>query len=153
MKKVIFIVSLLFAAPLFSQAQTPGVMNWMAGTWQLKTNGGLIVEQWVVINDSTLAGKSMFVKNGTDTIPQETIELIQRNGKWSYIPVVGGQNNSQPVVFSVIFQRGTEFIAENPLHDFPQRIAYRRIKTQLFASIEGRKNGKFGKQNFDYSGE
>jgi hypothetical protein len=108
------------------------------------------LEQWQIANDSTLIGKSLFVKNGTDTIPQETIELAFRNGEWFYIPTVINQNNAQPVRFKVIFSKGTEFISENPAHDFPQRIAYRRIKNQLFASIEGKKNGKYGKQNFDF---
>jgi hypothetical protein len=108
------------------------------------------MENWEVINDSTLAGKSFFIKDNKDTIPQETIELTFRNGTWNYIPTAIGQNNNQPVAFRVIFQKGSEFIAENPAHDFPQRIAYRRIKNQLFASIEGRMNGKYGKQNFDF---
>jgi hypothetical protein len=43
-----------------------------------------------------------------------------------------------------------EFICENPSHDFPQRIAYRRIENDLFASIEGRKNNKYSKQNYDF---
>ncbi|NBP69944.1 MAG: hypothetical protein EBU52_14495 [Cytophagia bacterium] len=37
-----------------------------------------------------------------------------------------------------------------PTHDFPQRIAYRRVKNQLYASIEGLKKGKYQKQNFDF---
>jgi len=122
----------------------------MAGTWKINTGSGSIVEQWHIANDSTLSGKSSFVKNGTDTIPQETIELAFRNGDWYYIPTVKNQNNSQPVSFKVILLKGSEFISENPAHDFPQRIAYRRIKNQLFASIEGRRNGKYSKQNFDF---
>jgi hypothetical protein len=55
------------------------------------------------------------------------------------------------VKFKVIFLKATEFICENPAHDFPQRIAYRRIKQQLFASTEGKKNGRYNKQNFDFS--
>jgi hypothetical protein len=125
-------------------------MQWIAGTWKIKGGSGTIVEQWLIENDSTLKGKSYFIKNDTDTIPQETIELAFRNGDWYYIPIVKNQNNNQPVAFKIIFLRGTEFISENPTHDFPQRIAYRRIKNQLFASIEGKKNGKYGKQNFDF---
>jgi Domain of unknown function (DUF6265) len=125
-------------------------MKWMVGSWKINTGSGSIVEQWQITNDSTLSGKSYFVKNGTDTIPQETIELAFRNGDWFYIPTVKNQNNGHPVSFKVILLKGPEFISENPAHDFPQRIAYRRIKNQLFASIEGRRNGNYGKQNFDF---
>lgn len=141
---------LFLAASITSSAQKIDQMKWMVGTWKINAGANIIVEEWKVNNDSTIAGKSYFIKNGTDTIPQETIELAFRNGDWYYIPTVKNQNNAQPVPFKVIFLRGMEFISENPAHDFPQRIAYRRIKNQLFASIEGKRNGKYSKQNFDF---
>lgn len=150
MKKTSLSLLTLFLLAVTSIAQKPEQMKWMAGTWNINAGSGVIVEQWQIANDSTLIGKSFFVKNGTDTIPQENIELVFRNGEWYYIPTVINQNNTQPVGFKIIFLKGTEFISENPVHDFPQRIAYRRIKNQLFASIEGKKNGKYGKQNFDF---
>lgn len=159
MKKLL---SLLLFASFSAAAQKSEQMKWMVGIWKISTNNGTMVEQWQIINDSTLAGKSFFVKNtrlnggvgqGTDTIPQETIELTFRNGNWNYIPTVNNQNNNLPVAFKIIFLRGTEFISENTAHDFPQRIAYRRIKNQLFASIEGTRNGTYGKQNFDFVAE
>ncbi|MBL7748476.1 MAG: hypothetical protein JNM19_13650 [Chitinophagaceae bacterium] len=153
MRKVFFCLSFILGTVFLVKAQTAEQMKWMAGTWKINAGSGVIVEQWQIINDSTLSGKSMFVKNGTDTIPQETIELAYRSGSWYYIPTVNSQNNALPVQFKVFFLKGTEFISENPSHDFPQRIAYRRIKNQLFASIEGRKNGKYGKQNFDFSSD
>jgi hypothetical protein len=150
MKKKIVFIAVLFLTSTLLHAQKADSFKWMEGSWKINTGKGIIVEKWKMVNDSTLAGKSFFVKEGKDTIPQETIELSFRNGSWSYIPTVIGQNNNQPVEFRIIFQKGTEFIAENPAHDFPQRIAYRRIKDQLFANIEGKRNGKYGKQNFDF---
>ncbi len=149
--KKLFTALLFIATVHLSFAQKSEQMKWLVGTWKINTGSGMIIEQWQINNDSTLTGKSFFVKGGTDTIPQETIELSFRNGDWHYIPTVKNQNNAQPVSFKIIFLKGTELISENPAHDFPQRIAYRRIKNQLFASIEGRKNGKYGKQNFDFS--
>jgi hypothetical protein len=133
-----------------STAQKTEQLKWMLGTWTVNRGTNIIVEEWKIINDSTFAGKNYLVKNNTDTIPQETIELVFRNGDWYYIPTVTNQNNAQPVPFKMIFLRGMEFICENPEHDFPQRISYRRINNQIFASIEGRKNGRFNKMNFDY---
>lgn len=150
MKKLL---TLLLFASITAAAQKSEQIKWMVGTWKISTNSGTIIEQWQITNDSTLSGKSYFVKNVTDTIPQESIELSFRNGDWQYIPTVKNQNNNQPVAFKIVFLRGTEFISENPAHDFPQRIAYRRIKNQLFASIEGKRNGKYGKQNFDFVSE
>ncbi len=132
-------------------AQKSEQMNWMTGTWKIKTGNGVIQEDWKILNDSTLTGRSVFIRNGTDTIPQESIELSFRNGDWYYTPTVATQNEGKAISFKVIYIKGTEFISENPEHDFPQRISYRRIKTQLFASIEGEKNAKFAKMNFDFS--
>lgn len=152
-RKSTLLAALFTFLSLAVSAQQSNEMKWMQGTWKIIAGNNLIIEKWLVADDSTLQGKSMFIKNGTDTIPQETIELAYRNGNWYYIPTVQNQNNSLPVSFVVIFQKGTEFISENQTHDFPQRISYRRIKQQLFASIEGRKNGRYGKQNFDFSAD
>lgn len=151
--KLYFIALLLLLSPTLARAQQSESMKWMVGTWKIATPGGTVIETWQLANDSTLVGKSSFVKSKTETIPQETMELAYRGGDWYYIPTVQNQNNAQPVRFKVIFAKGTEFISENPAHDFPQRIAYRRIKQSLFASIEGKKNGRYGKQNFDFVAE
>lgn len=152
MKKWIVVVVFLLTGNLVMSQQIKAV-QWMQGSWKINTPQGAIVEIWEVKNDSTLAGKSVFVKSNNDTIPQEQIELAFRNGSWYYIPTVGNQNNGQPVSFKLIYLRGTEFISENPAHDFPQRIAYRRIKQNLYASIEGKRNGQHSKQNFDFIGD
>jgi hypothetical protein len=154
MKKKLLLLAALFISFSYAKAQSKSEqMKWILGVWKIATANGTIVESWRQLNDSTLQGKSVFVKSKGDTIPQESIELAYRNGDWYYIPTVQGQNNNQPVSFKIIFLKGAEFISENAAHDFPQRIAYRRIKQQLFASIEGKRNGKYSKQNFDFSSE
>lgn len=130
------------------QIQTP---SWLAGTWIIKTGKGTIVEEWKITNDSTLTGKSVIVKSEKDSTLQETLEFSFRNGSWNYISRVVGQNNDLPVSFQVIYLGKEEFISENTAHDFPQRISYRRVKNQLFASIEGKNKGRYVKKNFDYT--
>lgn len=140
----------LIASSFGAHSQKAVSMSWLSGIWKIDTGRGFIVEKWKMLNDSTLNGRSLFVRSQGDSVLQESMELSLRKGQWTFTSTVQGQNNNQPVSFKVIFARGTEFISENPEHDFPQRIAYRRVKNNLFASIEGRKNGKFGKQNFDF---
>jgi hypothetical protein len=149
MKLPTLLFVLLASTSTFAQKSATS-MTWLAGTWKIHTGQGYIVEKWRIINDSTLAGRSMFVKAEGDSSLQETAELTLRKGQWTFATTVVNQNNGRAVHFNVVFSKGTEFISENPTHDFPQRIAYRRIKNSLFASIEGKKNGKFGKQNFDF---
>lgn len=147
-KTLLLLTTLLLSSHLYAQKKNN--FDWLAGTWKITTPNGTIVEQWKTLNDSTLSGKSCFVKTAGDTIPQETIELKLRKGQWTYVPTVNGQNNNQPTIFSLTFIGREEFISTNPTHDFPQRIAYRRVKNQLYASIEGPRKGKYIKQNFDY---
>ncbi len=154
MKKLLFYsIFTLFALSgksLFGQ--NADSFKWLVGTWEINTGKGVISESWVLVNDSTLQGKSLFIRNGKDTLSREEIELAYRNGDWYYTPTVEGQNNNRPVKFRIIYHKGVEFISENLTHDFPQRIAYIKIAPdKLFASIEGRKNGTYAKQNFSFT--
>lgn len=152
-KKIVYLFITVFFAAQNLYSQNADAFKWVAGKWKITTGNGVIAESWQLVNDSTLEGKSYFIKTNKDSIPQESLQLAYRDGNWYYISTVNGQNDNKPVRFKIIFQKGTEFISENPAHDFPQRIAYRRINNQIFASIEGRKNGKYSKQNFDFIAE
>lgn len=149
MKVYIHIFSFLLISAL-ANSQKATQFSWLVGKWKMNAGSGYVIEQWKQLNDSTFRGKSLFVKAPGDSMLQESIELSFRKGEWSYNPTVVDQNNRQPVKFQVIFIGKGEFICENPVHDFPQRIAYRRIKNSLFASIEGTRNGKYAKVNFDF---
>lgn len=149
MKKALLIVFGLFLTScVFSQNKID--FSWIAGQWHIQTPKGQVMESWEKVNDSLYTGRSIFVQNGTDTIPQEIIRMIKDGNDWYYIPIVSGQNEGLDVRFKMIFYQGQEFICENKMHDFPQRIAYRRINDSLYASIEGIRKDKFRKQNFDF---
>ncbi len=149
MKRAIIYFICLFMGNQVAAQQTKS-LQWMLGVWKISTPQGQVMEIWELKDDSTLKGRSVLVKPNKDTIPQEKIEMAFRNGEWYYIPTVANQNEGKPVSFKVIFLRANEFVSENPTHDFPQRIAYRRIKQNMYASIEGSKNGRYSKQNFDF---
>lgn len=142
-----FLLFVVFSS--FSQSQKTS-FNWLTGVWKINTNSGFIVESWEQVNDSLYKGKSVMVK-GKDSILQESLEISKKDTTWYYTSTVVGQNNTQPVSFKIIFQRFGEFISENPAHDFPQRISYRRYLPMLmFASIEGNNKGRYSKRNFNF---
>jgi hypothetical protein len=151
MKKIFCIVltSMLISGSLCGQQAE--ALKWLVGTWTINTANGYIIEQWNMVDDSTFQGKSVFVNSANDSILQEVLELSFRRGEWTYYAQVVRQNNNKPIPFRVTFVGRGEFISENPTHDFPQRIAYRRVRNSLFASIEGINKGRYSKQNFDYS--
>lgn len=115
---------------------------WLAGKWQNATKDGIVFENWMVINDSTMAGISGFIK-GSDTIVSETIALQQRGTDLLYIPTVKDQNGGQPIPFKMTTATTDSIVFENPGHDFPDKIIYvRRSATFVMAKIAGRINGQ-----------
>lgn len=112
--------------------------KWLNGSWKMITKRGMIVESWVTINDSSMQGKSVFVKNETDSTVLENIMLTYRDNKYYYIPTAKGQNDNKPVSFEITFFNEKGFVAENPEHDFPKRITYQLINTDsIHAFIDG----------------
>lgn len=96
----------------------------LTGTWIMqKRNGEITGETWVKINDSSLSGKSFWVKAG-DTTLLETVDIVKEANDIYYIPVVSGQNEDRPVRFKLSGIKGTAYIFENQEHDFPKRIVY-----------------------------
>lgn len=127
--------------------------KWLNGSWSMKKkNGGALMENWIISNDSTLAGESLnFSITGMSRV-METLQLVYRDGKYYYISAVKGQNNEQPVKFTITSYSETGFTAENPQHDFPKRISYRLVtKDSLHAFIDGGPSMPDKKSDFYYS--
>lgn len=124
-------------------------MEWLAGTWEQKLPYGTLTETWTKENDSTLTGKSYFIKEAKDTIHSETIVLSQQGEDLLYIPTVKGQNNDEPVTFKMTSEAENTFTFENPAHDYPQKISYKKVSdTNLTATISGKQEGKPSEESF-----
>lgn len=156
MKKNLFIagVCLLAITGLYGFRMAMDKMNsfkWMAGTWKMESKRGAIFEQWQVVDDSTMSGKSFMVKN-SDTSLLETVRLVFRNAEYTYIPVAIGQNNDQPVKFIITSFDKMGFVAENPEHDFPKRISYRLLhQDSIHAFVDGGASQPGKRSDFYYS--
>lgn len=144
-----FLLITALSYPTFQENE----LSWITGSWVLETRNGKVVESWIAESDSLLTGRSVIVKPDGTSALQETLRLERTKGEWFYISKVEGQNDNLPITFHVVFIGREEFICENPEHDFPQRIAYRRIGNRMYASIEGRRDGKLRKRNFDFTKE
>lgn len=123
-------------------------VSWLAGRWEMTTPEGTVFEQWNLAAGESLAGVGGFVK-GKDTMISETISLESRGTDLLYIPTVKGQNNDQPVTFTLTTASGDSFVFENPTHDFPQAITYKRMgDTALVARIAGTVKGQANAEEF-----
>ncbi|HRH61266.1 MAG TPA: DUF6265 family protein [Chitinophagaceae bacterium] len=133
-----FVACIASAAPEKPAADNMQSFQWLIGTWEMKTKKGVIAESWVQVSDTAFAGESYMVKNSSEKIPLENVQLIYRNGKYLYIPVALGQNDDEQVTFTITAVSTEGFTAENPEHDFPKRIVYELInKDSVHAYIDG----------------
>ncbi|MCF8448336.1 MAG: DUF6265 family protein [Taibaiella sp.] len=124
-------------------------LHWLAGWWQQTMKEGILFEQWQVAANGTMTGKGGFIK-GTDTMIIENLALEAYGDTVMYIPTVKKQNNGLPIPFVMTVAAGDSFVFENPAHDFPSRITYRRTSaTSLVAAIYGNKNGKMKSETFE----
>ncbi|MFZ4928644.1 DUF6265 family protein [Chryseobacterium sp. Mn2064] len=123
--------------------------EWLLGTWETKTSKGSLYETWVKKSNTELQGKSYYL-NKKDTILFESVRLIEKNKQLHYIVSVKNHNNNLPVDFTLkLIKEPYSLIFENPKHDFPQTIVYKKAgKDSLFAEISGMMNGKVARQSF-----
>jgi hypothetical protein len=126
-------------------------LHGLIGLWKMETNRGALYEEWKLLNDHQLSGKS-FKINNTDTVVLERVTLSLNNNSIFYSPLVSNQNNGQTIHFTLISSTNQRYIFENKTHDFPQRVIYQLVSDKVLqARIEGTKNGKQMGSDFNYS--
>lgn len=123
-------------------------LSWLLGKWENKLGEGKIVENWNKTNDSVYTAESFFIK-GKDTLHVEKIVLIQNNDDVFYIATVQGQNMNQPVEFKLNQENEGSFSFENPTHDYPQKIEYKKVTdSQMSATVSGKQEGKINSDTY-----
>ena len=122
-------------------------LGWIAGCWE-RTNGPTIVEeQWMRPRGGTMLGMGRTTRRDT-VVEFEQIRIFERAGKLVYAATPSGQ---APAEFEAATSSDTLVTFENPAHDFPQRIIYRRRGADsLVARIEGTRNGQQRGTDFPY---
>lgn len=99
----------------------------LEGTWIMQGKKGWVFEEWKKENADLMIGRSYVIREG-DTLVRERITLSKTDKGVFYTPTVAGQNNNQPVIFSLTVTSDQKFVFENPGHDFPKRIIYQIIR-------------------------
>jgi hypothetical protein len=128
--------ALAFLMPL----QSPGLgeLAWLEGEWERPVTGGIAVERWTR-TDAGLMGEAVVVRDGRER-QTEALLLVSMGGEVFYI--AKPPENPYPVAFRMVSGADGRFVFENPTHDFPQRIIYRRTgENAMTASIEGPGDG------------
>jgi hypothetical protein len=136
--------------PLHAQGSSVHQLSWMAGCWRQSNpaSGRMIDEQWMAPMGRTMLGMARTVR-GDSTIEFEHLQILERGGHAIFHAEPSGQ---APADFEARSVSDSLVTFENPAHDFPQRVIYRRKgRDSLIARIEGTRNGRVRGVDFPYA--
>jgi len=136
-------------APLRCETPAPAVeqLAWMAGSWEAPMGNILIEEHWTQPAGGTLFGVNRTIVAGK-TVAFEFLRIETREDGIFYVAQPGGP---PPTDFKLTRLGKQEVVFENPEHDFPQRIVYRKnANGGLDARVEGQEKGKPAALDFHF---
>ena len=123
--------------------QTPAIadLSWISGDWQTAPGGrAQIEEHWTNVAGGSMMGMSRTVA-GDKTVEFEYLRIEQRADGVYY--VAHPKARCPGTDFKLTKASATEAVFENPQHDFPKRIIYRKNgDDSLTASIDGGEGSK-----------
>jgi hypothetical protein len=112
-------------------------LDWLAGYWLSCDEGVEVSETWSNRRGGIMLGTS--ITSGDDSFGWEQTRIEADDGEL----VFHAQPRSQPpAAFRLVRSAPGEAVFENPDHDFPQRVIYRRNGDRLTGRIEGRSGGR-----------
>jgi hypothetical protein len=112
-------------------------LGWLTGCWSRTRPTGITEEHWMAPRGGTMLGMSRTVRDGR-TVEFEFVQI--RAGEDTL--VYEARPSRQPMATFTLKSVTDDMVTfENPAHDFPQRIIYRRTADGIAARIEGTMNG------------
>ncbi len=121
------------------QAGGTARLAWIAGCWQRGSGAVVIEEQWMRPRGGAMMGMARTVRRDT-AVAYEHLRIFDRGGRTVYAALPSGQAMTE---FETATTTDSLVTFENPAHDFPQRIIYRRRGADsLVARIEGMRGGQ-----------
>jgi hypothetical protein len=139
MRQMLLLLSLLLiGVPAGIRAEEAATqlrqMAWLEGTWRRidLPEGQSGFERWTYDATQGLTGVGVSERNGKPVF-EEKLSIVTVNGTIHYVADV--PENSEPVHFALTELSDHGFAFENPAHDFPKKIAYRRNGDRLHAKV------------------
>lgn len=126
-------------SPLAAQGRTLVDVHWLAGCWERARPTSRMVELWTPAVNNVMTGTSYSI---TDTSQRELeqLRLFARGDTLIYEAHPSTQRMNEFKSTKITAQ---EIVFEDPEHDFPQKITYRRVGTDsLIVVTEGDRAGR-----------
>jgi len=115
--------------------EQPDFTSWI-GQWERQGGSSLAIEVWNMEHDSLLTGYASEMRNGSME-RTENLRIIRHTYTTHYEATVFGQNDSQPVLFTLVRYSDRQWLFRNPDHDFPQTIEYKVNKKHMQVILTG----------------
>ena len=107
-------------------------LAWMSGRWESAGNGSWTEETWSTPRDGMMLGFSRSRREGVGS----DFEFLRLAPGPDGAPTYFAQPIGGPAVgFRLVAREATSATFENPDHDYPQRIIYRRYGRSMTATI------------------
>jgi hypothetical protein len=134
LKVVLALITVTSASSVMSEDKvSTEPLDWMAGYWCTDSGGTSVEEVWLPPRGDELVGLGR-THTADRTVGFEFLRIAAVEGVQNYIAQPGGQ---APTHFARTDGGGNWVRFENPQHDFPQRIEYRRNGDRLHAEVAG----------------
>jgi len=142
---VLAIALLAVLAPLPAQEKPTTIANlaWISGTWVVETERSRTEEHWTAAASNALLGMSRTLR-GDRMVAFEYLRIVQREDGIYYVAQPGGRPATD---FKLTSFDGATAVFENPQHDFPKRILY---KKNADGSLTARVDGGEGTRGEDF---
>jgi hypothetical protein len=109
-------------------------LAWLAGTWEARTGPSWTEERWAPPRGGVMLGTSL---SGEGTAAQGYEFMRIAADAEGTIAFWGSPGGKPAVPFRLVSASKAELVFENPRHDYPTRIVYRREGAALTATISG----------------
>lgn len=132
---------LALTASLAFLGAAPSVENlaWLRGCWEGGSDSSRFTEHWMRPEGGTMLAISR-TTSGAKTVAYEFMRVwTDEKGRIFFTAHPSGQPTA---TFALMKLSREEVVFENPDHDFPQRIIYRKTDEGITGRIEGTSNGK-----------
>lgn len=133
---MVFAAAIALAAAQAAPAAEPD-LDWLAGYWLSCEEGVEVSETWSDRRGGIMLGST--ITSGDDSFGWEQTRIEADSEGLSFHAQPRGQ---APASFRLVRSAPGEAVFENPAHDFPQRVIYRRDGDRLTGRIEGRAQGR-----------
>jgi hypothetical protein len=145
---VIPVALLLLGASAAGPAARVTQLAWLAGCWEQAAGPRLVEEQWTRPRGGLMLGSGRTVR-ADSLVEYEQTRIFERGGRLVYGANPSGQAAAE---FESIELSDSAVTFENPGHDFPQRVMYRRHGADsLIGRVEGMRDGRLRGVDFPYA--